>query len=166
MTVSVLFVCLGNICRSPTAEGVFRKKVEDAGLSHLIHIDSAGTADWHRGKAPDARTVRAAASRSFDLSALRARQVIAADLNQFDYVLAMDESNLADIHLLSASAFSAKAGLFLSYSRQQKHTEVPDPYYGGEDGFSLVLDLIDDAADGLLAHIRQHHLGSPKQAGL
>ena len=166
MTVSVLFVCLGNICRSPTAEGVFRKKVEDAGLSHVIHIDSAGTADWHRGKAPDARTVRAAAARSFDLSALRARQVIAADLDQFDYVLAMDESNLADIHRLSANAFSAKTGLFLSYSRQQIHSEVPDPYYGGEDGFSLVLDLIDDAADGLLAHIRQYHLSSSKQAGL
>lgn len=166
MTVSVLFVCLGNICRSPTAEGVFRKKVEDAGLSHLIHIDSAGTADWHRGKAPDARTIRAAAARSFDLSALRARQVIAADLDQFDYVLAMDEANLADIHLLGVAAFSAKTGLFLSFSRQQTHTEVPDPYYGGEDGFSLVLDLIDDAAEGLLEHIRQHHLNPSKQARL
>lgn len=166
MTVSVLFVCLGNICRSPTAEGVFRKKVAEAGLAHLIHIDSAGTADWHRGKAPDARTVSAAAARSFDLSALRARQVVAADLHQFDYVLAMDEANLADIHSLSATAYPAQTGLFLRYSQQNNYSEVPDPYYGGEDGFSLVLDLVEEAAEGLLAHIRQHHFASAGQVDL
>lgn len=160
MSINVLFVCLGNICRSPTAEGVFRKKVIEAGLSHLITIDSAGTADWHRGKSPDLRTVKAASQRLVDLSMLQARQIQVGDLDQFDYVLAMDESNLADIKSLTNKPFSAKLALFLSFSKQSAYTEVPDPYYGEEDGFSLVLDLTEDAATGLLQHIREHHLVS------
>ena len=163
MSISVLFVCLGNICRSPTAEGVFRKKVEEAGLSHLIRIDSAGTADWHTGKAPDSRTIAAAARRDFALADLRARQIQSADLNQFDYVLAMDETNLADIRRLAPSGHRALVDLFLQFSTQNRYTEVPDPYYGGEDGFSLVLDLLEDAAEGLLQHIRRRHLAEKNQ---
>jgi len=158
MTVRVLFVCLGNICRSPTAEGVLIKKIADAGLNAHIEVDSAGTSDWHIGKAPDSRTVSAARSRQYDLSPLRARQLVAADLDQFDYVLAMDNQNLAGIRAFANEKSRAKTELFLAYASRATHSEVPDPYYGESDGFSLVLDLVEDAADGLIEHIRQHHL--------
>ena len=151
----VLFVCLGNICRSPTADGIFREIIKREKLEQKIIVDSAGTGDWHIGKAPDSRTVAAAKKRGYDLSLLRARQVITADFDEFDYVLAMDNSNLRDLHSLRPTHFAGHLGLFLDFGSRKTHREVPDPYYGGHDGFELVLDLVEEAAEGLLTHIRQ-----------
>jgi len=150
----VLFVCLGNICRSPTAEGVFRAQVAAAGLSEVIGIDSAGTAAWHIGKAPDQRAQAAATRRGYDLTALRGRQVAVADFGEFDYILAMDRSNLADLLAQCPADQRHKVRLFLSFSSQWQNHEVPDPYYGGADGFDQVLDMVEDAAHGLLSDIR------------
>lgn len=152
---NVLFVCLGNICRSPTADGIFRELVANAKLDQKIMVDSAGTGAWHIGKAPDLRTVAAARTRGYDLSVLRARQVTARDFDEFDYVLAMDEANLADLQQLKPAHFTGHLGLFLEFGARGDYREVPDPYYGGSDGFELVLDLVEDAAQGLLKHIRQ-----------
>ncbi len=157
MPIKVLLVCLGNICRSPTADGVFQKLVFDAGLSKRIEVDSAGTAGWHQGRAADPRTVAAALKRGFDLSALRARQVLKSDFNDFDYILAMDSNNLQDLKDIVSANFKGHLGLFLEFGSQKKYTEVPDPYHGGEEGFELVLDLVEDAAKGLLLHIRDKH---------
>lgn len=151
----VLFVCLGNICRSPTADGIFRELVKREKLEQKVIVDSAGTGDWHIGKAPDLRTVTAAKKRGYDLSILRARQVIAADFDEFDYVLAMDNANLRDLQTLKPMHFTGHLGLFLDFGSRKTYREVPDPYYGGSDGFELVLDLVEEAAEGLLAHIRQ-----------
>lgn len=151
--VNVLFVCLGNICRSPTADGVFQKYVEDAKLTHLINVDSAGTSGWHIGEPPDSRSVREAANRGYDLSYLRGRQVSKQDFEQFDYVLAMDKQNLLDLKALAPSNYSGHLGLFLDFSQQSDYSEVPDPYHGGKQGFTLVLDLIEDASNGLLKTI-------------
>jgi protein-tyrosine phosphatase len=148
----VLFVCLGNICRSPTAEAVFLAKLRQRGLSDSVQVDSAGTGDWHIGKAPDPRAIVAARARGYDLSGLRARQFAAADLQRFDLVLAMDHSNLDAIaqHVTGASA--ATTDLFLRrYGLTPE--EVPDPYYGKEDGFNEVIDLIERGADALLAEV-------------
>ncbi|EIK45657.1 protein-tyrosine-phosphatase [Cellvibrio sp. BR] len=152
---NVLFVCLGNICRSPTADGIFRELVANAKLDQKIMVDSAGTGAWHIGKAPDSRTVAAARTRGYDLSVLRARQVTARDFDEFDYVLAMDEANLSDLQQLKPAHFTGHLGLFLEFGARGDYREVPDPYYGGSDGFELVLDLVEDAAQGLLKHIRQ-----------
>ncbi|MDF1629766.1 MAG: low molecular weight phosphotyrosine protein phosphatase [Alcanivoracaceae bacterium] len=153
MSARILFVCLGNICRSPTAEGVFRQRAAAAGLS-LSLIDSAGTASWHVGKAPDARTVKAAAGRGYDLSTLRARQVSVADFNAFDFILAMDEQNLAELQSIQPAQSLAELGLFLDYAEGAVEREVPDPYYGGDQGFQTVLDLIENASDGLIRRLR------------
>lgn len=155
--VSILFVCMGNICRSPTAEAVFRHYVENAGLSEHIHIDSAGTHDYHIGAPPDARTQRAAEQRGYDMSGLRGRQVEAADFERFDYVLAMDQANLAILQRLAQQS-GGKPRLFLEYAKHHREREVPDPYYGGAEGFERVLDMVEDAAEGLLQHIRERHL--------
>lgn len=152
--IRVLFVCLGNICRSPTAHGVFEHKVAEAGLSGQIQVDSAGTAAWHIGKAPDARSVRAAEERGYDLSHLRARQATKEDFDEFDYVLAMDKENLINLRSLSVPGQKTGPQLFLAEYSAMGRLEVPDPYYGGEDGFELVLDLIEDACDSLLGEIR------------
>ena len=157
MSVKVLFVCLGNICRSPTADGIFQKLVADAGLSKRIIVDSAGTAGWHQGRAPDPRTVAAAKKRGFDLSLLRARQVLAADFSEFDYILAMDKQNLQDLAMLKPQDYSGHLGLFLEFGTQRQQLSVPDPYHGGEEGFELVLDLVEEAAQGLLQSIRTRH---------
>lgn len=151
----VLFVCLGNICRSPTADGIFRSLVKRANLDQKIIVDSAGTGDWHIGKGPDSRTVAAAKKRGYDLSPLRARQVSTADFDEFDFILAMDSANLRDLHALKPAHFTGHLGLFLEFGAGKSHREVPDPYHGGSDGFELVLDLVEDAAEGLLAHVRQ-----------
>lgn len=151
--MKVLFVCLGNICRSPTAEGVFRQKVRQAGLEDRIEIDSAGTGDWHVGKAPDARTRAAALRRGYDLSSLRARQVSVADFSRYDLVLAMDNANLRDLKRLRGSTGKAELDLFLR-RYELEIDEVPDPYYGGEDGFEQVLDLVERACDGLLTEVK------------
>lgn len=152
--MKVLFVCLGNICRSPTAEGVFRAQVERAGLSGQIEIDSAGTAAWHIGKSPDARAQAAAATRGYDLSPLRGRQVAVADFARFDFVLAMDAENLANLLEICPPEHRPKVRLFLSFSERWTGQAVPDPYYGGAEGFDQVLDMVEDAGQGLLAAIR------------
>ncbi len=154
----VLFVCLGNICRSPTADGIFRQLLIREKLEQKILVDSAGTGDWHIGKAPDSRTVAAARQRGYDLSVLRARQVNKTDFSEFDYVLAMDKSNLLDLQRMKPSTYTGHLGLFLEFGARGDYREVPDPYYGGQDGFELVLDLVEDAAQGLLNHIRKHHI--------
>jgi len=151
--VSVLFVCLGNICRSPTAEGVFTHMCRKQGVADSLHIDSAGTAGWHAGKAPDARAVTAAALQDIDLSALRARQVSQDDFSGFDYILAMDEDNLADLRSLQPDDTRARVDLFLDYAPGMSVRNVPDPYYGGDDGFVQVLELVRAASAGLLTHL-------------
>lgn len=155
----VLFVCLGNICRSPTAEAVFQQRIQSSGWSALLEADSAGTAGWHIGKAPDARTVAAAASRGYDLSHLRARQLTWQDLDAFDYVLGMDADNLRDIRALAQQteqalgrAPRAQLQLLMDYAADLPDS-VPDPYYGGADGFEQVLDYVESATDGLLRHL-------------
>lgn len=158
MKVKVLFVCMGNICRSPTAEAVFRRYVEQEGMAELIHIDSAGTHDYHIGEAPDARTQHAAKQRGYDMSKLRGRQVEAGDFKRFDYVLAMDEANLSILENLRPRDAESHLGLFLQFAERHGEREVPDPYFGGADGFERVLDMVEDAAGGLLRHIRLKHL--------
>ncbi len=153
--ISVLFCCMGNICRSPTAEAVFRAKVREAGLEHSILIDSVGTHDYHIGDPPDQRTQRAAAQRGYDMSMLRGRQVEVADFTRFDYVLAMDNANMAILYRLCPKEQRDRLGLFLEYAKNHGQREVPDPYYGGEDGFERVLDMVEDAAEGLLMHLRK-----------
>ena len=156
--IGILFVCMGNICRSPTAEAVFRARVEESGLAQSILIDSAGTHDYHIGDPPDARTQYAAKLRGYDMSALRGRQVEVSDFNRFDYVLAMDHANLSILQRLRPNDAVSHLGLFLEYAHQHDECEVPDPYYGGADGFERVLDMVEDAAEGLLGHIRKTHL--------
>jgi protein-tyrosine phosphatase len=153
--IKVLFVCMGNICRSPTAEAVFRHYVEKAGLIDCIYIDSAGTHDYHIGDVPDSRTQRAAKQRGYDMSKLRGRQVEAGDFERFDYVLAMDGANLEILQRLRPRDARNYLGLFLEFAELHSEREVPDPYYGGADGFERVLDMAEDAASGLLKHIRQ-----------
>lgn len=165
--VKVLFVCLGNICRSPTAHGVFQKKVADNNWSSRITIDSAGTAGWHEGKSPDPRSISAAAENGYDLASLRARQVIVEDFDSYDYILAMDSNNLDDLKAICPSDFSGELTLFRSYSEQalkdvhddssENGLEVPDPYYGSEDGFTQVIRMVEQASDGLLAYIINKH---------
>lgn len=157
--VNVLFVCLGNICRSPTAEGVFSKLVEEEGLAERIRIDSAGTHAYHVGNPPDARAQAAARKRGVELGGLRARKVIAEDFDVFDYVLAMDVNNYEDLSQVCPPGQEHKLSLFLEYAPDAAVREVPDPYYGGATGFEQVLDLVEQAARGLLDDIRRRHLG-------
>jgi len=156
--IKVLFVCLGNICRSPTAHGVFQQLVDEQGVGRQIQIDSAGTHAYHVGKSPDARSQKAALARGVDLSALRARQVCPEDFDEFDYVLAMDESNLENLREICPAGQAAKLELFLKLAPQLPEQEVPDPYYGGGSGFEHVLDLVEAASKGLLEDIRQNRL--------
>lgn len=148
---SILLVCMGNICRSPTAEGVLRHKLESAGLLDRVRLDSAGTHDYHVGKAPDRRAQDAARNRGYDLSALRARQVSRRDFSDFDLILAMDRDNYQSLLQACPEPQRHKVRLFLSFSGQYANQEVPDPYYGGSQGFDHVLDMVEDAADGLIA---------------
>jgi protein-tyrosine phosphatase len=147
---SVVFVCTGNICRSPTAEGMFLRKVAEEGLSERIFIDSAGTHGYHIGAAPDPRTQRAALVRGYDLSELRARRFERHDFERFDLVLAMDEENRAFLARLCQPSNGHKLKLMMEYGRRYRMPEVPDPYYQGPDGFETVLDMLEDATDGLL----------------
>lgn len=152
---SVLFVCMGNICRSPTAEGVFRKLVEDAGLEKRISADSAGTHAYHAGEGPDRRATEAAARRGFTLAKIRARRVVEDDFEIFDHILAMDNENLLILEEQAGESHRQKLRLFLEFARSVPEREVPDPYYGGPAGFEKVLDLVEDAAAGLLDAIRK-----------
>lgn len=156
--VKVLFVCLGNICRSPTAEGVFRKLVQAHGLEQHIFIDSAGTHAYHIGEPPDARAQAAAARRGIDLSGLRGRRAELEDVKEFHYVLAMDRANLAHLRSICAADMTHKVRLFLEFAPHRPEREVPDPYFGGPSGFDRVLDMIEEAAAGLLDDIRQNYL--------
>ncbi len=151
---SVIFCCMGNICRSPTAEAVFRAYVAKAGLEQDILIDSAGTHDYHIGEPPDRRAQHAALRRGYDMSMLRGRQIKPGDFERFDYVLAMDYDNLAILQRLRPYGAESHLGLFLEFARRNNVREVPDPYYGGAEGFERVLDMIEDASEGLLEHIR------------
>jgi protein-tyrosine phosphatase len=152
-SASVLFVCLGNICRSPTAHAVFLDQVARAGLADRVQIDSCGTAGYHVGEPPDARATAAAARRGYDLSPLRARQFDPVDFERFDYILAMDESNLAHLEALRPADYRGRLELFLSLAPALGRREVPDPYYGGERGFEEVLDLVEHAGEALLAEL-------------
>lgn len=152
--IRVLFVCMGNICRSPTAEAVVRAHLENSGLSAEVEIDSAGTHGYHIGKPPDRRAQEAAAGRGYDLSPLRARQVSESDFSRFDRILAMDRDNLEFLRQACPAEHRNKLQLFLEYSSNHAEREVPDPYYGGADGFQHVLDLVEDAARGLVEDLR------------
>ena len=150
---SVLFVCMGNICRSPTAEGVFRYVVKKRNLQDQISIDSAGTHAYHIGESPDSRSQSTALSRGVNLSAQRARKAVAEDFERFDYVIAMDRSNYEDLKLLGQGADLSKLHLFMSFAKAWDNDEVPDPYYGGANGFEEVFDMVQSASEGLLEHI-------------
>lgn len=156
----VLFVCLGNICRSPTAEAVFRARLAErlaagGSLSDTLRVDSCGTAGWHTGKSPDARATAAAAARGYDLGPLRARQLQWQDFYTFEHILVMDESNLADVRDAAPLDYAGDIRLFLDYAPGQPVREVPDPYYGRDDGFAHVLDLVELASEGLLAELER-----------
>ncbi len=153
--VRVLFICLGNICRSPTAEGAFRKLVQEQGLAKHVEIDSAGTHAYHVGAPPDARAQQAARQRGIDLSGLRGRQATARDIEQFDYVLAMDRENHENLLDICPEGLENKIRLFMEFAPARSEQEVPDPYFGGPAGFDRVLDMIEDAAAGLLEDIRK-----------
>jgi protein-tyrosine phosphatase len=152
---SVLFVCLGNICRSPTAEGVFRERAARAGMANRIVIASAGTGDWHVGEPPDRRAIAHAAKRGYDLRKQRARQICDDDFQRFHWILAMDRANLRDLIAMRPSSHDGHVGLFLDLVPELGIREVPDPYYGATDGFEHVLDLIEIASDALLEKIQQ-----------
>ena len=153
--MKILFVCLGNICRSPTAEGVFRAIAARDAPELAIEVDSAGTAGYHIGEPPDARTRQAAKRRGYDLSPLRARIVEPRDFEDFDLILAMDRENLSVLHHRAPAHARERVRLFLEFAPNATVTEVPDPYYGGPNGFEEVLDLVEAATQGLLQHLRQ-----------
>lgn len=152
--MKILFVCTGNICRSPTAEGIFRHLLEDAGLDHEVVVDSAGTGDWHVGEPPDTRAQKVARARGVDLADLRARQVADADFVNFDLILAMDRGHLRDLERVRPDDATSEIGLFLDYAPNLGLSDLPDPYIGDEAGFETVLDLIETAGRGLLANVR------------
>jgi protein-tyrosine phosphatase len=153
--VKILFVCLGNICRSPTAEGVFRAVAARDAPDLALEIDSAGTAGYHIGEPPDPRTRQAAHRRGYDLSPLRARVVEPRDFEEFDLILAMDRENLNVLHHRAPPHARERVRLFLEFAPEAQVFEVPDPYYGGPNGFEEVLDLVEQASQGLLQHLRE-----------
>lgn len=159
----LLFVCLGNICRSPMAEGVFRRVAEDEGVLHLFDIDSAGLGDWHVGQAPDTRAQAASQNRGIDISGQSARQIAPADYDRFDMLLAMDGSNYQELIQLAPSDARHKIRRFLDFAPQLGTQDVPDPFYGGREGFDHALDLIEQAARGLLADLLTAETTSAKR---
>jgi protein-tyrosine phosphatase len=156
--VNVLFVCMGNICRSPIAQGVFEEKVRGEGLEAEISVDSAGTGSWHIGEPPDARGRESARRRGYDLESQRARRLDPEDCERFDYILTMDEENYRQVSALCRRS-GAEVRPLLDYAPDSPVRDVPDPYYGGSEGFDHVLDLVESAVEGLLYDIRQRHLG-------
>lgn len=157
MTPSVLFVCLGNICRSPLAEGVFRHLAEREGVE--VEIDSAGTGDWHLGHAPDERAQAVAEQNGIDICHLRARLVTPEDFERFDYIVAMDASNLANLEAMRPEGAKAEIGRLLDYALEAGVPDVPDPYYGGPEGFDETYRLVAAGAQGLLNHVRNQFNG-------
>ena len=155
---SVLFVCMGNICRSPTAHGVFRHKVRERGLEHVIAVDSAGTHNYHPNSPPDPRSQKHAANRSYDLSDLRARQISNRDFEAHDLILVMDWDNLSLVEEICPSIYKSKVRRLTEFCLTMDSSVVPDPYYGGAKGFDHVLDLVEDACEGLL---KQLTIGTP-----
>ncbi len=151
--IRVLFVCMGNICRSPTAEGVFRHKLHEKRLVNRVETDSAGTHGYHAGEAPDQRSQQAAAKRGYDLSRIRARKIAVLDMEYFDLILAMDRNSLESLRLICPSSQYDRLGLFMDYAKHFDDDEVPDPYYGLGQGFDLVLDMVEDATNGLIDEI-------------
>ena len=158
MTIRVLFVCMGNICRSPVAQGVFENAVRREGLEGGVEVDSAGTGGWHAGHPPDERAMESAQRRGLDISHLRARQVTPEDCRIFDYVLTMDEENYRTVSALCDGAAVVRP--FLDFAPGSPEREVPDPYYGGPNGFERVIDLIEEASEGLIEDIRSRHLNA------
>lgn len=156
--VKVLFVCLGNICRSPTAEGVFRHLVRAMNLEQQFEIDSAGTHAYHVGDPPDERAQAACARRGIDISRLSGRRAVASDIEKFDYILAMDRENYENLLKICPAGFETRIRLFMEFAPNRPEQEVPDPYFGGAGGFDRVLDMIEDASRGLLEDIRRTHL--------
>ena len=155
--VSVLFVCMGNICRSPTAEGVFRHLVRQAQLEDRVHTDSAGTHAYHVGNPPDVRAQATAERRGIELHDLRARRVAAEDFDLFDYVLAMDQDNYQILSTICPPGYETRLRMFMEFAPHLNVPEVPDPYYGGTSGFERVFDMVEEAASGLLDDIRSKH---------
>ncbi|WP_127555339.1 low molecular weight protein-tyrosine-phosphatase [Saccharospirillum alexandrii] len=153
-STSVLFVCLGNICRSPTAQAVFEARLADSPLAADVEVDSAGTAAYHLGKAPDPRSQAAARARGYKLDHLRARQVTPEDFHRFDYILAMDSDNLINLNAMAPESHRATVALFLDFAAVTELRDVPDPYFGGDEGFATVLDLCEQASHGLLTHLQ------------
>ncbi|WP_038035470.1 low molecular weight protein-tyrosine-phosphatase [Thermopetrobacter sp. TC1] len=153
--MKILFVCLGNICRSPMAEGVFRAEIARRGLGERVEIDSAGTSDWHVGEPPDPRAVKAAGTRGYNIAHLRGRQVTRQDLAHYDLVLAMDRENLDHLLRMAGPEHAEKVRLFMEFAPSAPEDEVPDPYYGGEEGFAYVLSLLEEAARGLADHVEE-----------
>ena len=151
--MKVLFVCLGNICRSPTAEAVLNKLAAERGVMSQLEVDSAGTNGFHIGQSPDPRSIKYAAKRGIDLTPLRGRQIERADFDRFDYVIAMDNENVRHLTALCPASMQGKISLLLAYADRCNYREVPDPYYGGEREFELVLELIESGCRGLLAHL-------------
>ena len=149
---SILFVCMGNICRSPSAEAVFRHKAEAQGLT--LKIDSAGTVGAHAKEKPDHRAQKMGAERGYSFDGIKARKVTVRDFNDFDLILAMDNANLEDLQKIAPEHEQSKVMLFLDFAKNHEESEVPDPYYGGANGFRFVLDLVEDASDGLLAQLK------------
>jgi protein-tyrosine phosphatase len=152
--INVLFVCMGNICRSPTADAVFKHQIKIAGLERLIYVDSAGTHAYHIGEPPDRRAQQAARKRGYNMQGLRARKVVQEDFSRFHYILAMDHYNLTELQQNCPPQHTDRIGLLMQYSNQwHNYQEIPDPYYGGSHGFERVLDLVENASQGLLKHI-------------
>ncbi|MGE5759106.1 MAG: low molecular weight protein-tyrosine-phosphatase [Gemmatimonadota bacterium] len=151
----ILFVCTGNICRSPTAEGVARQVIQNNNLNETIKVDSAGTGSYHVGEPPDPRAQRAARRRGIELADLRARRVAPEDFEAFDLILAMDLENLESLQRACPESQRHKLELFMRYARRYDIKEVPDPYFGGDAGFDLVLDMVEDAAQGLIDSLRR-----------
>lgn len=161
VVVRVLFVCLGNICRSPLAQGVFEDVLRREGLGDEVFVDSAGTGSWHVGHPPDERAQKSASLRGIDLSSQRARRIGPDDCQSFDYVLTMDEENYQTVAALCREG-GAEVRPFLDYAPERAEIEVPDPFYGGSEGFEHVLDLVEEASEGLLEDIRRWHLGDDR----
>jgi len=156
--IKVLFVCMGNICRSPTAEGVFTHLVAERGFKDRIIVDSAGTHGWHEGNPPDSRSIAAAVDRGIDISHQRSRRLVPADFHEYDYIVAMDRANLDHMEGICPPGAETKLSLLLEFAKQLEEEEVPDPYYGIGDGFSYVFDLVETAAGDLLEVIHARHL--------